>query len=305
LTASAPVIINYEKDPDHNNFACAGDVDRMRLSSNKNLSAAGNKIVKKDDISLYYEMRGGGYPLLLISGLNSDSASWAGVCGRLAKHFCVITFDNRASGRSNTPCERYSIREMADDAVGLLDRLQIKRCHVIGHSMGGYIAQELAICYPERVGKLILEATAPVSSTRNNMLFNDLAKRFKKDHDNEALMRRWAYWLFSPHTFERKYYIEKFIKYASSYPYLQSAEGFKSQVDAIASFNACARIKNIKSKTLVLIGADDILIYPAESMKLAKGIKGCTIEKIKGSGHCAHVENPGVFTAKVLRFLRQ
>lgn len=260
--------------------------------------------VKLGAISLYYEIHGKGHPVLLISGLNADNASWAGVFGKLAKHFRVIAFDNRASGRSDTPNRKYSIREMAGDAIALLDHLQIKKCHVIGHSMGGYIAQELAIYYPERVGKLILEATAPVSSARNNVLLNDFLRRFEKDHDSKALMRLWAYWLFSPKTFERENYIETFIKYASTYPYPQSAQGFKSQVDAMASFNACAKIKNIKAKTFVIIGSDDILIYPSESMKLIKGIKGSVFTEIKDTGHCAHIENPGVFTSKVVRFLK-
>ena len=260
--------------------------------------------MKKGNPSLYYEMHGKGYPLLLISGLNADSASWAGVCGKLAKHFCVIAFDNRRSGRSDKPKKRYSIREMADDAIGLLDHLQIKKCHVIGHSMGGYIAQEMAIFYPERIEKLILEATAYVSSARNNMLFNDFLKRFEKDHDNEALMRLWTYWSFSPKTFERKDYIAAFIKNASTYPYLQSAERFKGQINAIASFNACIEIKNIKAKTFVIIGSDDILIYPAESMKLVKGIRGSIFEKIKDTGHCVHIENPDVFTSMIIQFLK-
>ncbi len=260
-------------------------------------------IAKLEKISLYYEIQGKGYPLLLISGLNSDHASWAGVCAKLAKHFCVIAFDNRSSGRSDAPKKRYSISEMADDATGLLDHLKIKRCHVIGHSMGGYIAQELAIYYPKRIGKLVLEATASVSSARNNILFNDFLKRFKKDHDNEALMRSWTYWSFSPKTFERKNFIEQFIKNASAYPYLQSAEGFKSQIDALGSYNASARIKNIKAKALLIIGTDDILIYPEESMKLAKGIKGSVSEEIKGAGHCLHVEKPEAFVSKVVQFL--
>lgn len=253
--------------------------------------------------SLYHEMRGKGYPLLLIAGLNSDSAGWAGVRDRLAKRFCVITFDNRGSGRSYTPKKRYLIREMADDAAGLLDSLRIEKCHIAGHSMGGYIAQELAVRYPERVGKLVLEATAPVSSTRNNMLFGDLLKRFKKDGDNEALIKQWAYWLFSPKTFERGDYIKKFVKYASSYPYLQSAEGFQGQIEAIRSFDECGRIKNIRSKTLILIGSDDILIYPAESMKLARDIRGSVCKEIKDTGHCIHVENPDAFISNVVKFL--
>jgi pimeloyl-ACP methyl ester carboxylesterase len=257
-----------------------------------------------DAISLYYETHGNGHPLLLISGLNSDNASWSGVCGKLAKHFRVITFDNRGSGRSDTPDKAYSIREMAEDAIALLDYLKIKKCHVIGHSMGGYIAQMLAIYYPERIGKLILEATAPVSTARNNMLISDFLKRFEKDHDNEALMQSWAYWSFSPKTFVRKNYIVAFIKNASAYPYLQSAQGFKGQIDAIKSFNVCDRVKKIKAKTFVIIGSDDILIYPVESMKLVKCIKGSVFEEIKDAGHCVHVEKPDVFTSKVMQFLR-
>ena len=261
--------------------------------------------VNLNTLSLYYEICGKGHPILLISGLNADNASWVGVRSKFAKNFRVIVFDNRGSGRSDTPKKKYSIRQMADDAVRLLDHLLIKKCHVIGHSMGGYIAQELAIHYPDRVGKLILEATAPISSSRNNILFNDFLKRLEKDHDNEALMRLWTYWSFSPKTFERKDYISKFIKCASTYPYLQSAQGFKGQIEAIASFNACAEIKNIKAKTFVIVGSDDILIYPTESIKLVKGIRGSIFEEIKDTGHCVHVENPGVFTSKSIQFLNQ
>ena len=257
-----------------------------------------------DGSQLYYEIHGKGEPVLLISGLNADNASWAGVYAKLAKHFRVITFDNRDSGRSYASDKSYSIREMAEDVVGLLDRLRINRCHIIGHSMGGYIAQELAIYHPGRVGKLILEATAPASSIRNNVLFNDFLNRFEKDRDNEALMRSWACWSFSPKTFERKNYISTFIKKASAYPYLQSAEGFRRQIDAVMSFNACNEIKSIKAKTFVIIGKDDMLIYPAESMKLVRDIKGSVFEEIKNAGHCAHVENPAAFISGVMRFLK-
>jgi pimeloyl-ACP methyl ester carboxylesterase len=264
-----------------------------------------SRVKLSNNISLYYETHGQGHPVLLIPGLNSDNASWAGVCGKLAKHFHVIALDNRGSGRSDTPKKkRYSIREMADDTICLIDHLQIKKCHVIGHSMGGYIAQELAVYYPDRVGKLILEATASVSSTRNNKLFNDFLKRFEKDHDNEALMRLWTFWSFSPKTFEHENYIATFIKNASAYPYLQSAQGFKCQVGAIALFNRCAEIRKIQAKTLVITGSDDILIYPEESMKLVKSIKGSIFEQIKNSGHCVHVENPGLFTSRVIQFLK-
>lgn len=261
-------------------------------------------IAKLKKMSLYYEVHGTGYPLLLIAGLNSDNASWANVGHRLAKHYSVIVFDNRGSGRSGMPKRKYSIRDMADDAIGLLDHLHIKKCHVIGHSMGGYIAQEMAIHHPERIGKLVLEATATNTSTRNVMLFSDFLRRFEKDNDKAALMGLWAYWSFSRKTFNKENYIATFIRNASHYPYLQSAEGFRSQIDACASFNSKSRLNKIRNKTLVIIGTDDIIIPPPESMKLAEGIKGSVCVKIKDAGHCVHVESPGEFTGKVAQFLK-
>ena len=98
---------------------------------------------KLNNISLYYEIHGKGDPVLLIPGLNADSASWAGVYLKLARHFHIIRLDNRSSGRSDTPKKRYSIREMADDAIGLLDHLRIKKCHIIGHSFASKVIQFL------------------------------------------------------------------------------------------------------------------------------------------------------------------
>lgn len=239
---------------------------------------------------MYYEVRGRGKPLLLLSGLNSDSTSWAGVRPALEKRFKVIVFDNRGSGRSTVPPGPYTIRDMASDAAALLDALGISRCGVVGHSMGGYIAQQLAADRPGLVDGLVLEATAAVSSRRNNALFRDLSARFEKDRDAQALMRSWSYWLFSEHAFCRKGYVESFVRYACAYPYIQSPRGFKGQVAAVASFDGRKLPGRIKARTLVLAGADDILIYPRESMELAAGIRGSSYKVIKNAGHCIHIE---------------
>lgn len=257
-----------------------------------------------DDISLYYEVRGKGAPLLLIAGLGSDNASWMGVVRKLSEHFKVVTFDNRGAGRSGVPDEKYSVSGMAEDAVKLLDRLGIERAHIAGHSMGGYIAQELALRYPERVDKLILEATAPVSSARNNALFNDFLSLMEKGSDVETLMRQWMPWLFSPRAFERKTFVSTFLKNVVKYPYVQSAVGFRRQVGAVASFDSRWKIKAVKARTLVIVGGDDILITPRESAVLLEKIRGSVLAEIKGTGHCPHIEDPSAFTATVLHFLR-
>lgn len=261
--------------------------------------------VKLNNISIYYEAYGRGEPVLLIPGLNADNASWYDVYQKFMKHFRVIGIDNRASGRSDVPDKPYTIRDMADDAIGLLDHLKIKKCHVIGHSMGGYITQQMAIHYPARVGKIVLEATAAGSTARNKTLIRDLLEQFEKDNDNVRLSRSWSYWLFSQKTFERNNYIETYIKHASTYPYLQSAKGFRSQAEAIGRFNVRDGLKKIRARALVIAGSDDILIYPSQSKELARSIKGSVYDEIKGAGHCVHVEKPALFASKVIKFLKK
>jgi len=258
---------------------------------------------KPGDIMLYYEIHGKGAPLLLIAGLGSDSSSWSGIINKLSTHFKVIVFDNRGVGRSEIPDKRYTIRQMANDAVRLLDYLKIKRAHIVGHSMGGYIAQELAINHSERVDKLILESTAPVSSKRNKMLFLDFYKELQGDKNLETWIRRWAFWLFSKKCFAHKRFIETFVKNGSNYPYAQQANGFKGQIDAIASFDTRKRLGRIKVKTLVIEGEEDMLIFPKEAKVLAKDISGSIFKSVKDTAHCIHIESPDLFINALMKFL--
>jgi len=256
-----------------------------------------------DDVSLYYEVYGKGRPLLLIAGLGSDSASWLGVTEGFSPHFQVIVFDNRGSGRSALGHQTCTIGRMAQDAINLLDLLKIERAHVIGHSMGGYIAQELAVNFPGRIEKLALESTAPVSSERNNALFKDFYGQLQREGCSEAWIRKWLPWLFSPKLLGDSPFIEAFVKNAVRYPYAMKAEGFKGQISAIASFDARGRTGAIKAETLVIEGKDDALITPQEARALADSIPHSRFKLLGGAAHAVHIENPKLFTDTVLEFL--
>ncbi len=259
--------------------------------------------IKLDNTTLYCRICGKGFPLLLIAGLGSDNSSWLNIINKLSENFQVITFDNRGAGRSEIPKKPYTIRQMADDTIKLLDYLKIKKTHVIGHSMGGYIAQELALNYPKYIDKLILESTAPISTERNNTLFEFFFNQFKKGGDSEIWFWRWAFWLFSPKTFNNKKFIKAFIKNGSRYPYLQLINGFKYQINAIVSFDTRNKLHRIKAETLVVHGTHDVLILPEEAEALVKNISNSDFQLLKDTGHAIHIENPGLFVKVILRFI--
>lgn len=259
--------------------------------------------VKLNDSSLYYEVYGKGTPLLLIGGLGSDSSSWSGVAGELSLIFKTIVFDNRGSGRSDIPHKKCTITAMADDVIKLLDFLKIKKAHIIGHSMGGYIAQELAINYPECINKLILVSTASISSKRNNFLFEEFYNQLKKEGYSRDWIKGWIPWLFSPGLISNSAFIDTFIKNAVEYPYIQKADGFKSQIEAIALFDTRDKVADIKAEALILEGKDDVLITPREAEMLAKNIPKSTFKLLEGVAHSMHIENPELFTNIVLKFL--
>lgn len=259
--------------------------------------------VNINNIKVYYEIHGSGAPLLLTAGLGCDSQDWTGIIEELSNHFQLISFDNRGAGRSLTPDKSFTILDMADDAVKLLDYLDIHSAHIIGHSMGGYIALQIAINYPEYVSKLILESTAPISSVRNNLLFKSFHKWLKNGMDFESWIRAWSFWLFSPKRFEDGEFINNYIKGALGYPYKQSIDGFNYQIEAISSFDVRKELGSIKAETLVIEGKEDMLILPREAKVLIDRIpKACFVE-IEGAAHRVHTENPKIFNQTVLKFL--
>lgn len=258
-----------------------------------------------DNTQLYYETRGRGRPLLLIAGLGSDSSSWAGITEPLSEKFNILIFDSPGTGRSGQMEKPFTVEHMAQYAVGLLDHLEISRTHILGHSLGGYVAQEIAASHPHRVDKLILESTSYISSKRNNELFTGFFNELEKGSDYERWIRTWADWLFSQKNLKDKEFVDTFVKYAVEYPLRQGADGFRAQVQALASFDGKDNARHIKAGTLVLEGADDRLITPPEAEALAKSITGSSYKLVEDAGHSLHIEKPKEFLRIVQDFLKK
>lgn len=253
-------------------------------------------------IELYYEIKGEGPPLMLVAGLASDSQSWQPVVAELSQRYTLILPDNRGVGRTSPQETGGSIQQMADDCVALLNHLHLPSVHLLGHSMGGFIALDCALRYPGQVGNLILVATAAANSERNNALMQDWAAYLESGMNLESWFRNVFYWIFTTGFFQDKDVLKGALRYAIDYPYPQSTIAFKNQVNAIAQFNCQPHLAAIKHKTLVLGGQEDLLFSLKEIRKL-QAIPGAVFSTIENAAHSIHMECPDEFTRQVLHFL--
>ncbi len=254
------------------------------------------------DITTYYEEAGSGEPLLLIMGVGGDLQAWALQVPVLAKHYRVITYDNRGAGRTSSPDKPYSIAQMADDAVALLDALGIQKAHVLGFSMGGYIAQELVLNHPERVNKLILLGTAPGIDGYGRTVVNTLVDVRRTNMSREQIVRNMSIWLYSADLLSDPSRYERAILNSVGNPYVQQDHAFIRQAQAILGFDARERLGGVKSPTLVVVGKEDILVPPRNSEALAKLIPGATLKVLSG-GHVGCIEFPHEYNEAFIEFL--
>jgi len=255
------------------------------------------------DIELYYEVHGQGTPLVLIQGLGVPATAWYPQVPAFAARHRVIVLDNRGAGRSDQPYGDYTIAQMAQDVAGLLDHLQIPRAHILGLSLGGLIAQEFALSYPDRVHGLILvgtypggpeylEATAQMWRERLNVAGLTL----------EQICRQALEWGTTA-AFQENHpdEVERFIRLRVELP--ASGHGFQGQFRAGAAFDARDRLPQLRCPTLILHGTEDRVVPPRFAEQLARLIPGSRLEWIQGTGHLPFLEAPAVFNEAVLRFL--
>jgi 3-oxoadipate enol-lactonase len=259
--------------------------------------------VNVNGIALNYVEVGEGDPLLLVMGFGGDHLAWGFQVPVFGAKYRVIIFDNRGAGQSDVPDVSYSTRMMADDAVGLLDALAIQRAHVLGVSMGGMIAQEIALRHPGRVRSLQLHCTY-ARPDRYMQALMDAWRAVRVKATPEEWLRSVALWLFSPRTFqERPEFIETIIQTGLAAPHPFSLTGFLRQGDAVRSHDALDRLPGLRCPTLVSVAEDDILVPPRFARELAAAIPGAAFRVIEGAGHCYFWERPDVFNAMGLEFI--
>jgi pimeloyl-ACP methyl ester carboxylesterase len=258
---------------------------------------------KSSSANIYYEIHGSGPVILMVAGMSSDSKSWQFILDEMTKHYRLIIFDNRGCGRTETDGSAFDLRDLAKDAFGLLDHIGHDTVHIVGHSMGGMIAQEMALMFPERINKLVLASSCPQLSQKAKGIIDDLYEKWLHGYDMADWFRIMFHWLFTKKALENKKFMDAAIIFALAYPYPQTLEGFKGQVDAITGFDTTDRIGKITHTSLIMSGKEDILIPPDESKALLN-IRGTAKFKIiEGAAHSIHAEQPGAFSKEVIGFL--
>lgn len=258
-----------------------------------------------DGTRLHYEVVGrpGADPLLLIQGLGADRNGWMFQRFAFAPLFRTVVFDNRGVGRSDKPFGRYSLDEMADDAAAVLDAAGIEQAHVMGASMGGAIAQLLALRHPERVRSLVLACTACRHHPWRVELLNEWATVATERGMRELGLRAMR-WLVAARSL-RRYQLP--LGLLGPFALRCPPHAFASQVRAIlaADDSLRQRLPELHVPTLVIVGSQDILTPHGDSEELAELIPGAELVIVNGAAHGLFVEHATTYNRVVLDFLRR
>ena len=243
---------------------------------------------------LYWESRGTGDPVLLIHGLGLSGGAWWRTVDALAPTMRVITFDHRGIGRSESVSYAYTTEAMADDAVSILDDLAIDRVHVYGFSLGGMVAQQIALRHPTRVRSLVLGGTH-AGGRRAAYPEADVVAFFRR----RALMpSEVGAWASVPYNYGPRSRDEQVDRIAEDIerrlrnPFNERA--YRAQLLAASLHNCYRRLDRIRAPTLVVHGARDRIVPAANAYMTAERVPGAQLTILKDAGHLYPTEEPAV-----------
>jgi aminoacrylate hydrolase len=254
------------------------------------------------DAEIYYEEHGKGEPLLLVSGLGGTAAYWKANLPALSARYRVIVHDHRGAGQSTHSKIRYTVDQMTDDTVKLMDHLKIEAAHLVGHSTGGAIGQTMAIQHPKRLKKLVLFATWTKADFFFKHLFS-VRREVLTKIGPEAYVKAGTLFLYPPWWVQQNAAMVK-QREALFVQHFPPIEVVASRIDGIVAFDRSSGLGGIKTPTLVLCAKDDAITPAYFSEELAKKIPGAKLKVLPDGGHCASECSLEAFNQAVLDFLR-
>jgi 3-oxoadipate enol-lactonase len=258
-------------------------------------------LVESDGARIYWESVGKGEPLVLIMGLGCSSAMWFRLAPRLAKHYRVILLDNRGVGRTKTTLSLvHRVSNMAQDVVAVLDAAGEANAHVLGISMGGMIAQQLALDHPQRVRSLILAATncgGVRAVLAQQPVWQLLFSKGEMDaHGALAAMQPYTYAANTP----QSHIDEDHLVRLAHYPALR---GYQAQLYGLMGWSSYSRLHELRLPTLVLHGREDQLIPPMNGRNLTRWIHEARLVELENASHWIHSDQPEAVAGVVKKFL--
>lgn len=256
-----------------------------------------------DGIRLHYEAfgRASAPAVLMIQGLGADKHGWDMQRIPLSLQYRVIALDNRGAGRSDKPFGHYTLEQMADDAIAVLDHVGVDKAHVVGASMGGAISQIVGLKYPDRVISLTLACTA----CRNHPWRRELLQSWAttaSERGTGAMAREAARWVIGPRSFRR---LLPAFGWLGPMAMGRTSHAFVAQVHAILDVDETVadQLEQVDIPTLVMVGNQDILTPRGDSEEIADRMPNAELVVISGAAHGFMVEHASTFNRVLMEFL--
>ncbi len=257
--------------------------------------------VNANGVELWAEQDGVGDDVLFISGLADEGACWVDQVAGLRDRYRVTTFDNRGVGRSATPPGPYRIADFAGDTIALMDALGLERPHVVGSSMGGAIAQELALAQPDRVRSLVLNGTWCRGDRFLHEVFRSWIWAARKADSIGDFLVAVNLWCFAPRIWNDGT-MDGWIAEAEASEHPQSVEAFVTSAEALIGHDCADRIGAITAPTLVTVGELDLVLPERFSREIADRIAGSRVVVVPGAGHQPFQELPNDYNRLLTEF---
>ncbi len=260
-------------------------------------------VTTADGTRIHYQRFGrpDGEPVVLIQGLGADSGSWLLQRFPFGKRYRCIAPDNRGAGRSDVPEGPYDLEVMATDVLAVMDAEGVGSAHVVGVSMGGILAQILAVRHPERVRSLVLSCTACHHHPWRVQLLEEWAEA-ARTVGMSAFLGDGLRWIVGSRSLRRFW---PAMRLFGPLAFDISAEAFVAQIEAILAMDDSLRheLVDIDVPTLVIVGSQDVLTPLADSEELVAHIPGARLAVVRGGAHGFMVEKAGAYNATILDFL--
>ncbi len=263
--------------------------------------------VKINGFEIYYEISGEGIPLVMIIGLGANSEWWGeDLINQLSNTFKVMILDNRGTGRSDVVAEEFTMKDLAEDVVNLMDKVNIQKAYILGVSMGGMIAQEVALNFPEKVIKLVLCSTScggtkfiPPGPEVQKILLKPREGRSRNEITEETIL------LLYTEDFIKSYanQIEEAKENMNKYPI--SDQVYELQGKALFKHNTCRKLKNLTIPTLIMQGKKDVLMPSKNAEVLHELIPNSELAMFENTAHALFAHETDKVLSRLIEFLEK